>query len=47
MKKYRVWGLASGRGSTKGAARGAFTCREYEGEIPRQDWLEIICAEKL
>jgi hypothetical protein len=44
----RIWGLAAGRGTTKDAARGAFTWREYAGEkdIPRSDWLQIICIEK-
>lgn len=39
-----VWGIAAGFGSTKDAARGAFTWREYptEQKIPRQDWIEII-----
>ncbi len=37
-----VWGLAAGIGSTKEAARGAFTWRAYKGEVPRQDWFKII-----
>jgi hypothetical protein len=43
-----VWGLAAGRGTTKGAARGAFTWREYASReaIPRADWLEIIVIEE-
>jgi hypothetical protein len=47
--QVRVWGLAAGRGSTREAARGAFTWREYasESDIPRPDWLVIINIEKL
>jgi hypothetical protein len=46
--KIRVWGLAAGRRSTEGAARGAFTWREYETEsFPRNDWLEVIKIERL
>ena len=43
MKIVTVWGLAAGRGSTKEAARGAFTCRDYPADnIPRADWLAIL-----
>ncbi len=43
MKIVTVWGLAGGRGSTKGAARGAFTCRDYPADnIPGADWLAIL-----
>jgi hypothetical protein len=46
--KIRVWGLAQGRRSTEGAARGAFTWREYKTEaFPRNDWIEIIKIENL
>ena len=46
--KIRVWGLASGWRSTEGAARGAFTWREYKTEsFPREDWLEVLKVEKL
>ena len=42
-----IWGLAAGRGTTKEAAPGAFTWREYKtGDIPHTDWLEIISIEK-
>jgi len=44
--KKVVWGLAAGRGTTKEAARGAFTTREYEGEVPAADWLDIIGIEE-
>ncbi len=46
--KVIVWGLATGRGSTEGAARGALTWREYEGEekIPKEDWLHIITIQR-
>jgi len=43
MKIVTVWGLAAGRGSTKDAARGALTCRDYpEDNIPQADWLKIL-----
>lgn len=47
-KINRVWGLATGRGSTKGAARGAFTWREYPSgtTIPVGDWMNILRVEK-
>jgi hypothetical protein len=46
--KIRVWGLAQGWRSTAGAARGAFTWREYETEsFPREDWIQIVIIEKL
>jgi hypothetical protein len=43
-----VWGLAAGRGTTKDAARGAFTWREYASRevIPTADWLEILAIEE-
>jgi hypothetical protein len=43
-----VWGLASGRGATKEAARGAFTWREYASResIPDGDWLQILAIEE-
>jgi hypothetical protein len=38
-----VWGVAAAHGSTRDAARGAFTWREYpDGRIPQEDWLQII-----
>ncbi len=47
--KIRVWGIASGFGATKGAARGAFTWREYqsEGDIQKKDWQDIMFIEKI
>jgi|APFre7841882654_1041346.scaffolds.fasta_scaffold08822_11 hypothetical protein len=43
-----VWGIASGRGSTKDAARGAFTWRRYNTKnFPRQDWLIILTVKNL
>lgn len=44
--KYEVWGIAAGRGSTKEAAPGAFTVREYSGDIPERDWRVIISKQK-
>lgn len=45
--KIIVWGLAACIGSTKDAARGAFTWREYKTEdFPRRDWLEVLKIEK-
>jgi hypothetical protein len=45
-----VWGIAAGRGTTKEAARGAFTFREYkdieECEKVKGDWLEIVCIRE-
>jgi hypothetical protein len=41
-ERWEVWGLASGRKGTKDAAPGAFTVREYAGEIPTEDWKQII-----
>jgi len=39
-----VYGLATGRGTTKGAAYGAFTGREYESvaAVPKRDWRAIV-----
>ena len=41
-----VWGLAVGWRSTKGAARGAFTVREYPdaktAKEAERDWLKIL-----
>lgn len=43
-----VWGLAAGHGTTKAAARGAFTFRDYpsRAEATRAwvdgDWLEVM-----
>ncbi len=47
--KIRVWGLASGFGATKDAARGAFAWREYQSEayIQRKDWQDIMFIEKI
>jgi hypothetical protein len=43
MKTETVWGLAAGVQTTKNAARGAFTVREYPaGKVPEKDWLRII-----
>jgi hypothetical protein len=43
----RVWGLASGKNGTEGAARGAFTTRDYESieKIREADWLRIAIIE--
>jgi hypothetical protein len=43
-----VWGIAAGRGTTKAAARGALTWREYASRevIPDGDWLEILAIEE-
>ena len=42
--KVIVWGLATGRRSTKDAAAGALAWREYpdRSAIPREDWQVII-----
>lgn len=44
QKHVEVWGLAAGRGSTEGAARGAFAVENYpdEASIPREDWQRIL-----
>jgi len=46
----RVWGTAAGKGSTKEAARGAFTWREYPtrdaARAAAGDWLAIAAIEK-
>ena len=46
--RVTVWGLAAGCGTTKDAARGAFTWREYasRASIPDGDWLEILAIEE-
>ncbi len=47
--KYRVWGLAKGRRSTKDAAPGAFTWQEYtleELEEGKKDFQVIIFIER-
>ena len=45
-----IWGLAAGRGSTREAARGAFTVRDYPSLQAAQDaqgdWLEIAVIER-
>lgn len=45
-----VWGLAAGRGSTREAARGAFTLRAYPSLQAAQDaqgdWLEIAVIDQ-
>lgn len=46
-KVVHVWGIAAGTGSTKGAARGAFTWRDYPTlaefrEAENKDWLRIL-----
>ena len=46
MDVYEVWGIAAGRGTTKEAAPGAFTVREYRTEVPKNDWREIISITK-
>lgn len=48
-KIVRVWGLAKGRRSTKDAAPGAFTWREYtpeDLEDGKKDFRVIIFIEK-
>lgn len=48
LMKIRVWGLAAGRGTTQGAARGALCVREYEtDEYPLKDWLRVIAVERI
>jgi hypothetical protein len=41
-----IWGLAAGRGSTKEAARGALTVKEYqtaeEADKALNDWQAIL-----
>jgi len=41
-----IWGLAAGRGSTKEAARGALTVKEYqtaeEADKALNDWQVIL-----
>ena len=48
--KVEVWGTSAGRGSTKEAAYGALTWREYasleEFEKARNDWLHIIAVSE-
>ncbi len=45
---YRVWGTAEGIGSTKEAAPGAFTWKEYDSpNYPKKDWRYIISIEKV
>ena len=48
--KIVIWGLAAGRKSTRGAAPGAFTCREYptpqSAREATADWLHIITTEE-
>jgi hypothetical protein len=44
---YEIWGLAAGHGSTKEAARGAFTQRHYPSREAYEkahlaDWLSIV-----
>jgi hypothetical protein len=43
-----VWGIAASRGTTKAAARGALTWREYASReaISAADWLEILAIEE-
>ena len=39
--------IAEGIGSTKDAAAGAFTWKEYDKpDIPKRDWRAIIAIEK-
>ena len=47
--KFRVWGLANGRRSTKDAVPGAFTWQEYtpeELEEGKKDFQVIIFIER-
>lgn len=49
---YAVWGIAAGHGSTKEAARGAFTQRDYPSREAYEkarlsDWLSILSVTKL
>lgn len=47
----RVWGIASGRRTTKDAAPGAFTWREYPSmaaaKEAERDWRRIITVERV
>jgi len=47
--KVTIWGLAAGVRSTEGAARGAFTWRDYPSENDakeaEKDWLKVIIRE--
>lgn len=48
MEGIRAWGIAAGRRSTKNAAAGAFTWREYEEDnFPKDDWITILLVEKI
>lgn len=41
-----LWGIAAGRGSTEGAARGAFTVREYPTVKAAKDAVKIGIGSK-
>jgi hypothetical protein len=45
-----IWGLAAGRGSTKKAARGALTVKEYqtreEADKALKDWQVILSKQE-
>ena len=49
-ESWEIWGIASGRGTTKGAAPGAFTVREYttlqdaRSSIANGDWRHIVSS---
>ena len=47
---FEVWGIAASRRTTKEAASGAFTTREYRGaeewEKAKADWLQIFCIKE-
>lgn len=46
MSKLTIWGLASGRRTTDGAARGALAWRDYDtpqaAKDAERDWLVIL-----
>ena len=43
-----IWGIASGRGTTKDAARGALCARQYQSieaakdALNGKDWLQVL-----
>jgi hypothetical protein len=51
MSKWVVWGLASGRAGTEGAARGALAWREYDKrptmETLKKDWVMTLKIQKI
>ena len=49
--RIEVWGLAAGRGSTQGAARGAFTVCDYPNreaaKAAEGDWITVLIWREL